>query len=179
MALTERSFVEKIQTAIKADPALRGAVVFKHAETLTSGIPDMSISILGGTSWVEVKYLRRRKRLKDIVKELQVITCHQLATTCNGRCWIVVFEDAAFNSGDKRTVIWQPRVLAGHLWPKIMPCEVPVRTPGVVEWGAPVYVGNESDLSIIQAVNGYGAIYVTGHLPALVARLVREAAIRS
>lgn len=35
---------------------LAGAVVFKHADTMTAGIPDISVTWGGMTTWLEVKY---------------------------------------------------------------------------------------------------------------------------
>lgn len=173
----ERSFVTGIQEAIKLSPKLRGAVVFKHAETLTSGIPDISVSILGGTSWVEVKYLRKGQKLKDIVKTLQVITCNSLATVCDGRCWIVVYEEQP-----EQLTIWTPRALASTLWPKMTGDRptTPVAFPPE---------GSEPEDPIptdpwhwradpFQWVASRGAIRVQGHKHGLISRLVFEAARR-
>lgn len=165
--MKERDFVEKIQQAIKAEPELAGAVVFKHAETLTSGIPDLSVTT-SRTAWVEVKYLRKGKRLKDIVPQLQVITGNSLARVNGGRAWIVVYED-----DPKRLVIWQPKALFKYLWPTFGK-ETVVSTPGVHVWDEPVYWDLES-FSVREAVNLYGAIYNLGHPHELVARLIAEA----
>ena len=171
--MTERDFVEKIQTAIKAEPALRGAVTFKLAETLTSGIPDLSITVLGRTIWLEVKYLRRGKKLKDIVNQLQLVTCHQL-TVAGASCWVVVYEAAP-----KRLVIWQPRALYAHLWPRPdMTNGNPIRTPGVTQWGDPMlYNGDKPPCKMREAIGYYGSLYANDHPHELVARLVREATI--
>lgn len=37
---------------------LPGAVIFKHSDIRTAGIPDLSVSFGGHTAWVEGKYLR-------------------------------------------------------------------------------------------------------------------------
>lgn len=159
--MNERYFVEKIQAAIKASPALRGAVIFKHAETLTSGIPDLSVSIRG-TSWIEVKYLRRGKRLKDIVKSpLQVITAGKLAFACYGKCWFVVYEDSP-----KRTVIWRPEALFRHLWPKLGGA-----------YASPSLFFNDSSMTVSEALAFYGVIHVPGHQHNLIAQLIQETSV--
>lgn len=169
--MKERDFLEKIQQAIKADPLLQSACIFKHAETLTSGIPDLSITY-GRTMWIEVKYLRKRKKLKDIVMQLQVITCNNLAQLNGGRAWVVVYED-----DPKRLVIWQPRVLFKYLWPKFFNSGAVVSTPGVHVKDEPVlYSFNDYEYTPWQALSFYGAIYVHGHPHELVVSLIREAA---
>jgi hypothetical protein len=162
--VTERDLVEGIQTAIKIEPVLRGAVAFKHAEVLTAGIPDLSVTAHGVTAWLEVKYLRRSKQLKDIIKELQIITCFQLAQHSGGRCWIAVYEERQ----PRWLTIWQPRCLAATLWPK-MSIE-PISTPGVHVWDGPkTFFGMEP----WDAIRFYGAIRVEGHDHAMVAKLIR------
>lgn len=109
---TERAMAE-------ARKRLRNAVVFKHADRSTTGIPDWSLSAYGSTFWVEDKYLRRGERLIDIVPSQQLITCHQVHTTTNGKCWVCVYEEAP-----KQLTIWVPRILFMHLWPRVAGPEI-------------------------------------------------------
>lgn len=39
-----------------------GAVVYKHADQFTAGIPDLSVTANGKTAWIEVKYDRPRSK---------------------------------------------------------------------------------------------------------------------
>lgn len=55
---------------------LPGAVIFKHSDLRTAGIPDLSISYSSKTMWVEVKHLRSGK-LPDLKKAFSGV---QLAT---------------------------------------------------------------------------------------------------
>lgn len=165
----ERDFVEKIQGCIKADPALRGSVVFKHAETLTSGIPDISITALGHICWIEVKYLRKNKRLKDIVGQLQVVTCFQLAQHCGGRAWIVVYEERP-----KQLTIWTPRALANHLWPKLVPLDDPKYHQPYVAPGADPESTPRGLLSMAESLRYFGAVRFDGHPHEKIAQLVKE-----
>jgi len=54
--MTEATVVQKIMKGLRS--SLPRAVVFKHADLSTAGIPDISISYAGRTTWVEVKLLR-------------------------------------------------------------------------------------------------------------------------
>ena len=164
--MNERHFVEKIQEAVRAEPSMKGAVIFKHAETLTAGIPDISVT-LGGTSWLEVKYQRAGEKLIDICRELQIVTCHQLAQVNGGRAWVAVYEDLprAISRGPKRGLltIWKPSFLHAWLYRPNQKLEAPVLMPSAIA-------------SPLQWVAARGAVYVEGHQHQLIARLLREAA---
>lgn len=41
--------------ALKSSTALRNAVIFKHSDRFSAGIPDFSVTVNGNTLWVEVK----------------------------------------------------------------------------------------------------------------------------
>ncbi len=57
--VTEATVVRDIVKGLRS--RLPGAVVFKHADISTAGIPDISISYRNHTTWVEVKLLRRNE----------------------------------------------------------------------------------------------------------------------
>lgn len=59
--------------------AMPGAVVFSHTGAFHSGIPDLSCTWNGVTSWIEVKYSRGGRRSK--ATELQIQTLIELSKT--------------------------------------------------------------------------------------------------
>lgn len=103
--------VRAMETAEKRFP---NAVVFKHADRSTTGVPDWSLSAYGDTFWIEDKYLRKGIKLRDIVPTQQLTICHQLHTVTNGKCWVFVYEQ-----DPQQLTIWVLRHLFMHLWPKI------------------------------------------------------------
>lgn len=66
---------------------LPGAVVFKHADTMTAGIPDISVTWGGVTTWLEVKYANPRIEHQEaqalIMARLRVI----------GRAYYVIYDE--------------------------------------------------------------------------------------
>ncbi len=112
MAIDERSITTKVMDATEDN--LRGAVLLKHADRSTIGIPDFSVSWMGATFWVEMKYLRKRDTLKKINKTEQLVQCHQLSVVTGGKCWVLVYEEEP-----RQVTVWTPRALFMHIWPKI------------------------------------------------------------
>jgi hypothetical protein len=110
--LNERSITTNVlkQTA----QHIRGAVIIKHADRATSAVPDFSVSAYGCTWWVEMKFLREGRRLKDVVKTNQLVLGNEIHTATNGRCWTVIFEEKP-----QRVTVWTPRALFAHLNPKL------------------------------------------------------------
>jgi len=86
---------------------LPGALVFRHEDQFTAGIPDTSVTWLGRTTWLETKFLNPRL----ISKEIQKITAAQLAQ--QGKCFFVLY-DARY--GQRCTRIVHPlQILDGSL----------------------------------------------------------------
>lgn len=54
--MTEAKFTKRLITEIKKE--MPGAVVFKHADKFTVGVPDMSVSWGGVTTWWEIKVFK-------------------------------------------------------------------------------------------------------------------------
>ena len=69
---------------------LPGAVIIKHADPMTSGVPDVSITWLGKTSWWEFKAGAKIKW----ANELQQLTCRRLAAA--GSCRVVFYEESPY-----------------------------------------------------------------------------------
>lgn len=110
--MTERTLTTKLMATLKR--GLRGTLILKHSDRWTNGIPDLSVSYLGSTFWFEIKFLRRGRKLTEIIDGTQTLVCHQLENT-TGRCWFVVYEEHP-----KRTSIWQPRILGAIKYPKLL-----------------------------------------------------------
>lgn len=83
---------------------LRGAVVFRHEDQWTSGIPDISVTFQG-TTWIEVKYVKEDSELK--MRGVQKLTCQNLED--NGDCWILIYEDHSIFG--QRTHLIRPSVV--------------------------------------------------------------------
>lgn len=76
-----------------------GAVIFRHEDKFTGGIPDISVTWNDHTCWVEVKYDRPKSRAK--VTGQQKLTLARLSR--HGRAVLLTYvEDRAH---DKTTVI--------------------------------------------------------------------------
>ena len=78
---------------------LRGAVILKHSERFSSGVPDVSITWQGKTSFWEFKYGPRLVWANG----LQKLTCRRLAIA--GTCYVVSYYTA---SNHPRTCIGAP-----------------------------------------------------------------------
>ena len=79
---------------------LRGSVVFKHSDRLTSGIPDLSVSWLGRTTWLEIKFANP----KFIGKGIQKKVMQDLSRVA--KCAYVIF--AHRKTGGLETVVIAP-----------------------------------------------------------------------
>jgi hypothetical protein len=88
---------------------LSGAVIIKHADRFRAGVPDASITWNGTTSWLEVKYVRRRHRgalPKSQFPAAQFVTMAQLAAA--GRAIYLVYFG-------RRLTLWHPRAVLGAI----------------------------------------------------------------
>lgn len=53
--MTESQFTRKLLAELGKHPALKQAVIWKHADRFTAGVPDFSVSIGKHTLWIECK----------------------------------------------------------------------------------------------------------------------------
>ena len=79
---------------------LKGAIIFRHEDKYTAGIPDMSITYRCVTIWMEIKYANPTIHQRG----LQTLTCVRLAN--QSLAWIVIYEE---KGGAKKTIITHPR----------------------------------------------------------------------
>ncbi len=85
-----------------ARAAMPQAVILRHEDQYTAGIPDISCTHKGLTIWWEVKYARPAVRDRGI----QHLTCRRLGTF--GRCYYLVYQE---KRGKKKTFIVHPNNL--------------------------------------------------------------------
>lgn len=158
----ERDFSTRLMQQMRSD--LRGSKVIKHNDRSTAGIPDISCSWLGYTHWIEDKVLRKRDSLKDINRPDQLLFAHELSTSTNGRCWVVVFEE------EPRCIsIWQPRILMTELFPKfILADKFMPREPTVIE-------AADMPTNLNDVIKAMGAIRHYGWNYNFVTRLISDA----
>jgi len=81
--VTEATLKSKLVKTLKE--TLPGAVVFRHEDKITAGIPDISVTWAGYTTWLEVKHANPRVRSREI----QFIIVKDLAAA--GSCFYVVY----------------------------------------------------------------------------------------
>lgn len=103
--MTEADLKDQLVAHLRAE--FRGAVILRHEDKGTAGIPDLSFTWLGKTTWIEAKFANPYVRGKG----LQDLICMRLAAA--GNCWYVVWE---VKQGVKRTLIVHPKdIQAGQL----------------------------------------------------------------
>lgn len=83
--MTESRLMAACLKMLRAE--LPGAVIFKHADARSSGVPDVSITWRGKTIWIEFKFGSTIKWANG----LQQLTCRRLAHA--GACWVVLYKE--------------------------------------------------------------------------------------
>lgn len=94
----------------QAKVEMPGYVLLRHEDVRTGGIPDLSVTGVGRTSWWEFKHGTPSFETNG----LQEVTCLRLAAA--GICFYIIFEE---NLSVKRTLIVHPRYikeLKPHAW---------------------------------------------------------------
>lgn len=152
---SERTIVDSILVDLRSK--FDGALVVKHNDAGNKGIPDIQRARAGRTSWFEIKYLRRGATLKGINKAQQLSVCHQFATVNDGRCWVIVFEEPTKAYKGRRTVVWQPKVLFRHLWPRVAG-PVTSKRVSLIEGGLQKWPYNDKTVS--ELLGDFGAFYL-------------------
>lgn len=84
--MTESPLTQKFRK--KATRRLPRAVIIKHADNYTAGVPDMTLTLNGRTSWLEFKHVTKRGQI--VSKGIQNLTAQKLAL--EGTCWYIVYE---------------------------------------------------------------------------------------
>jgi hypothetical protein len=95
--MTEAELKDGLVKTLKKQ--LGNAVVLRHEDKNTAGIPDISVTYLGRTIWMEVKYAFPYTEGRG----LQLLTCLRLAE--HGICWFVVYKEVR---GERQTLLVKP-----------------------------------------------------------------------
>ena len=85
--MQEKDLVRRLKKTLET--RLPGAVVIKHSDAIVAGVPDLSVTWNGATTWLEVKH----DVGKIISREIQRWMVKRLAI--QGRCLYVVYRDRA------------------------------------------------------------------------------------
>lgn len=85
--MQEKDLVRRLKKTLET--RLPGSVIIKHSDAMVAGIPDLSVTWQGVTTWLEVKH----DVGKIITREIQRWMVKRLAT--QGRCFYVVYRDRA------------------------------------------------------------------------------------
>jgi len=93
--VNEKTLVGQLKTTLLID--LPGSVVIKHADAFTSGVPDLSVTWKGKTSWLEIKYANP----EIIERKIQNLMMKRLSI--QGSAWYVIYDCV-----ENRTVIVNP-----------------------------------------------------------------------
>lgn len=167
--MTEREIAVRVLEDLRC--SLPGAVVVKHNDVGTKGIPDIQVARFNRTSWGELKKLGKSDTLKSINKVEQLLFCHQLATVNNGRCWVIVYEDLGKGSG---VSVWQPRALFAHIWPHLAGPTAEGATWKVVGREPMRLSDTDQPHGLLHILNACGALWVPGRPYNILTRLVLE-----
>lgn len=168
--MKERDYSVKVMTT--AQKALRGSEVIKHSDRFTAGVPDISISWIGFTNWIEDKVIRGKQTLRSVIGPDQILQCTRLATATDGRCWIVVFDEAL-----QRTTIWLPRMLGLILIQKANSPEV-IRAMQAAQHAYDFDEMRTHGANFDGMVTGHGCLTIEGLHPEIVTTLISDATIR-
>jgi len=87
--------------------SLKNAVIFRHEDQYTAGIPDISVTWNGHTTWLEVKLANPRIKGRGIQKH----TAMELAKS--GKCWYVIY---VTYKDLHSTIIAEPKLVYQDEW---------------------------------------------------------------
>lgn len=87
--------------------SLNGAVVLKHTDQFTSGVPDLSVTWGGATTWIEVKVVRRGHGI--LGRGAQTLTMQQMERA--GSALYVVY-----HLDPEQTFVVLPGMIYGEYW---------------------------------------------------------------
>lgn len=95
--MTEATLKTALTSLLRKE--LTGAVIFSHTGAMTSGIPDISVTWRGKTSWFEVKWAN------PTIKSRGDQDLSLLRLAGQGNAWYIIYEE---KRGVKRTGIVHP-----------------------------------------------------------------------
>lgn len=119
--MNEKTLLLKMVKQLNKD--LPNATIFKHADRVTAGIPDVSVTWKRMTTWLEVKYAN--PDLHD--RGMQNLVMKQLALS--GSAWYVIYDQV-----QEQTIIVRPGELEDGMWRKLLQCHAPGFDHKLVSW---------------------------------------------
>jgi len=105
--VNEAALKRKLVDAIKVE--MPGAVIFRHEDRFTAGIPDLSVTYSDRTVWIEVKYSRPGKRAK--ISGAQRLILSRLMK--HGRVLLLTYDDQDGSQAGKVTNMDVPMRMLG------------------------------------------------------------------
>lgn len=79
--MTEASWTSTIVTHLRNN----GCVVFKHSDSFTTGVPDVSVTCLSYTTWLEMKYIKHDENFYKFVMKKKIQFFNMTALEAAGR----------------------------------------------------------------------------------------------
>ena len=119
--MNEKSLVLALVKVLRVE--LQNCVIFKHADRVTAGIPDLSVTWRRRTTWLEVKYANP----KVVDRGLQNFVMKQLAIS--GSAYYVIYDVPG-----SRTLIVRPSEIEGNLWKTLLQANAPGFDHHLVSW---------------------------------------------
>ncbi len=114
--MNEKTLVTGLTQTLRKE--LFGAVVFNHADLVTAGIPDVSVTWNGWTTWLEVKYANPSFEVTGI----QNLTMRRLAS--QGLAWFIIYDRMTI----KQTLIVHPQYIVTGTY-KVHALKLPIDFP--------------------------------------------------
>ena len=141
----------KARDAIRKD--CPKAVVWKHADRFTAGIPDSSVTWNGADSWLEFKLLGPNESIHDQLKTVQLVELVRVERQ-TGRAWVVAYRKGSRNGLEAPSVtFWRPTAL--------------------LDGKEPIAQTYASGYDFLERLQEYGVATWEGHDHAAVALLIR------
>lgn len=109
--MTEHDLVDECQVDLKA--RLPFCFLWKIADRMTGGIPDLEINWNNHTTKIEFKLMKRGENIHQKWEdERQLITCVRYEQQTS-RCWVVAYQQAStrFKRVQDYTIIYRPTKL--------------------------------------------------------------------
>lgn len=107
--MREEELSRKLKSSMET--AVIESVVVKHCDTYTRGLPDISWTFYGGTTWVEVKKIDKGKKEFAETGQQRIMTTRMARF---GSCVYVVY-----HLGVRRVTIHVPTLAPYQGWPSL------------------------------------------------------------
>lgn len=123
--------------------ACPGAVIYKHNDRSTGGIPDTSITWCDADSWLEFKRLEHGESIHEELEELQLTELVKIEQQTH-RAWVIAFRKGRRRNEIAETIIYRPSALLHGRVPIMAQVEMakPEQVTQLLSvWGVAVFIG--------------------------------------